>query len=277
RKVEKGEKILAGVINGQGLLTVRVTRSFGESSVARILALVENAAARKAPTEQFLTAFSRYYTPAVVLGAAALAIIPPLVLPGATFATWIYRALVLLVISCPCALVVSIPLGYFGGIGAASRHGILVKGANFVDTLSGLHTVVFDKTGTLTRGVFRVTQVVPYNGFQEDELLAAAAAAEVYSSHPIAKSIRAAYGREIAPERVSAYREIPGHGISAVVDGKRVLAGNHRLMQREGIAHEVSSAAGTGVYVAIDGTFAGYLVISDELKPDAGEAIARLK
>ncbi|GEA18501.1 heavy metal translocating P-type ATPase [Moorella sp. E306M] len=277
RKVEKGEKILAGMINGQGLLTIKVTRPFGESSVARILELVENAAARKAPTEQFITAFSRYYTPAVVLGALALAIIPPLVLPGATFSTWVYRALVLLVISCPCALVVSIPLGYFGGIGAASRQGILVKGANFLDALTGLHTVVFDKTGTLTKGVFRVTQVVPYNGFQEDELLAAAAAAEVYSSHPIAQSIRTAYGQEIDPERIGEYREIPGHGISAVVDGKRVLAGNDRLMHREGIAHEVCNVAGTGVHVAIDGTFAGYIVISDEVKSDARGAINRLK
>ncbi|MDN5327284.1 MAG: Zn2+/Cd2+-exporting ATPase [Moorella sp. (in: firmicutes)] len=277
RKVEKGEPVLAGMINGQGLLTVRVTRPFGESSVARILELVENAAARKAPTEQFITAFSRYYTPAVVLGALALAVIPPLVFPGATFSTWVYRALVLLVISCPCALVVSIPLGYFGGIGAASRQGILVKGANFLDALTGLHTVVFDKTGTLTKGVFRVTQVVPYNGFQEDELLAVAAAAEVYSSHPIAQSIRAAYGQEIDPERIGEYREIPGHGISAMVDGKRVLAGNDRLMHREGIAHEVCNVAGTVIHVAVDGSFAGYIVISDEVKPDAGEAVARLK
>lgn len=277
RKVEKGEKILAGMINGQGLLTVKVTRPFSESSMARILELVENAAARKAPTEQFITAFSRYYTPAVVLGAAALAVIPPLVLPGATFSTWVYRALVLLVISCPCSLVISIPLGYFGGIGAASRQGILVKGANFLDALASLHTVVFDKTGTLTEGVFRATQVVPYNGFQARELLAAAAAAEVYSSHPIAQSIRVAYGEEIDLGRVDKYQEIPGHGISAVVDGKRVLAGNDGLMHREGIAHAVCSVGGTGVHVAIDGTFAGYIVISDEVKPDAREAITRLK
>ncbi|MFZ5923837.1 MAG: heavy metal translocating P-type ATPase, partial [Bacillota bacterium] len=250
---------------------------FRESSVARILELVENAAARKAPTEQFITAFSRYYTPAVVLGAVALAIIPPLVLPGATFFVWVYRALVLLVISCPCALVVSIPLGYFGGIGGASRRGILVKGANFLDALTALHTVVFDKTGTLTQGVFRVTRVVPYNGFSEEELLAAAAAAEVHSNHPIAQSILAAYGREISPDRISEYREIPGHGIRAVVDGKEVLAGNDRLLHRKGIPHEVCNVEGTGVHVVIDGTFAGYIVISDELKPDAREAVARLK
>lgn len=277
RKVEKGEGILAGMVNGQGLLTVKVTRPLAESSVARILDLVEHAAARKAPTEQFITAFSRYYTPAVVLGALALALIPPLVLPGATFATWIYRALVLLVISCPCALVVSIPLGYFGGIGAASRQGVLVKGASFLDALSALHTVVFDKTGTLTRGVFRVSQVVPYNGFSQEELLATAAAAEVYSNHPIAQSIREAYGGEIAPDQVQDYQEIPGHGIQAVVGGRRVLAGNDRLLHREDIPHEICNVAGTGVHVVIDGVFAGYIVIADEVKPDARAAIAGLR
>lgn len=183
----------------------------------------------------------------------------------------------LLVISCPCALVISIPLGYFGGIGGASRCGILVKGANFLDALTSLHTVVFDKTGTLTKGVFRVTRVVPANGFSEAELLAVAAHAEAYSTHPIAQSIRETYGREIPPEAVGAYREIPGYGISAVVGGRRVLAGSERLLHREGIAHEIGDLAGTGVYVAVDGTFAGYLVISDEPKPDAGEAVARLK
>lgn len=277
RKVEKGEPILAGMINGHGLLTVRVTRPFEESSVARILELVENAATRKAPTEQFITAFSRYYTPAVVLGALALAVIPPLVLPEAAFSTWIYRALVLLVISCPCALVVSIPLGYFGGIGSASRRGILVKGASFLDALPALHTVVFDKTGTLTRGVFRVSRVVPYNGFTPKELLYTAAAAELYSNHPIAQSIREAWGSEISPDQVKDYHEIPGHGIRAVVKGRQVLAGNDRLLHREGIVHEVCSVEGTGVHVVIDGTFAGYIVIADEVKPDAGEAVARLK
>lgn len=277
RKVEKGEPILAGMINGHGLLTVRVTRPFEESSVARILELVENAATRKAPTEQFITAFSRYYTPAVVLGALALAVIPPLVLPEAAFSTWIYRALVLLFISCPCALVVSIPLGYFGGIGSASRRGILVKGASFLDALPALHTVVFDKTGTLTRGVFRVSRVVPYNGFTPEELLYTAAAAELYSNHPIAQSIREAWGSEISPDQVKDYHEIPGHGIRAVVKGRQVLAGNDRLLHREGIVHEVCSVEGTGVHVVIDGTFAGYIVIADEVKPDAGEAVARLK
>jgi len=277
RKIEVGEKVLAGMVNTQGLLTVRVTKPYGESSVAHILELVENAAGRKAPTEQFITAFSRYYTPAVVFGALAVAVIPPLVIPGATFSEWIYHALVLLVISCPCALVISVPLAYFGGIGGASRRGILIKGASFMDALAGLHTVVFDKTGTLTRGVFRVTRVVPYNGFSAEELLSLAAHAEAFSTHPIARSIQEAYGWDIPPDVVRGYQEIAGHGISALVAGKRVLAGNDRLMHREGIAHDVCTLEGTGVHVAVDGTFAGYIVISDELKPDAKEAIARLK
>ena len=277
RRVQRGDKVLAGMINGEGLLTVKVVKPYRTSSVARILELVQNAAARKAPTEQFITTFSRYYTPAVVALAAAVAVIPPLVVPGAAFDGWLYRALVLLVISCPCALVLSVPLAYFGGIGGASRRGILVKGANFLDALKDLHTVVFDKTGTLTRGVFRVTRIVPYNGFSEGELLSLAAHAEAFSTHPIARSIREAYGREIPREAVGEYREIAGHGISATVGGKRVLAGNDRLLHREGIAHEVCDLEGTGLHVAVDGTFAGYILISDELKPDAKEAIARLK
>lgn len=277
RKAEAGETVLAGMINGEGVLTVKVTKPFVESSVARILDLVEGAAARKAPTEQFITRFSHYYTPAVVAAAVGSAVIPPLVLEGAVFSEWVYRALVLLVISCPCALVVSIPLGYFGGIGAASRHGILVKGANFLDGLGRLHTVVFDKTGTLTKGVFRVTQVVSCNGFEEEDVLAAAAAAEMHSNHPIARSIREAYGKEVARERVSEYREVPGQGICATVDGKRVLAGNDRLMHEEGIAHTVCKVEGSGVHVAIDGVFAGYIVISDELRADAVSAVTRLK
>ncbi len=277
RRVQRGDKVLAGMINGEGLLTVKVVKPYRTSSAARILELLQNAAARKAPTEQFITTFSRYYTPAVVALAAAVAVIPPLVVPGAAFDRWLYRALVLLVISCPCALVLSVPLAYFGGIGGASRRGVLVKGANFLDALKDLHTVVFDKTGTLTRGVFRVTRIVPYNGFSEGELLSLAAHAEAFSTHPIARSIREAYGREISPEAVGEYREIAGHGVSATVGGKRVLAGNDRLLHREGIAHEVCHLEGTGLHVAVDGTFAGYIVISDELKPDAREAIARLK
>lgn len=277
REVAKGSEILAGTVNGAGLLTVRVTKPFNQSAVARILELVEGAAERKAPTEKFITAFSRYYTPAVVLAALGLAIIPPLLIPGASFASWIYRALVLLVIACPCALVISIPLSYFGGIGAASRQGILVKGANFLDALTSLHTVVFDKTGTLTKGSFEVTNMVPYNGFGAGELLAAAAAAEAHSNHPVAQSIRAAHPETIGAERVGQYQEIPGHGISALVDGKRVLAGNDRLMHREGIAHDVCNLGGTGVHVAVDGAFAGYIIISDQVKPEAARVLNKLR
>ncbi|SMB99403.1 Cd2+/Zn2+-exporting ATPase [Thermanaeromonas toyohensis ToBE] len=278
RKVEKGDQILAGMINGQGLLIIKVTKPFEQSSVARILELVQNAAERKAPTEQLITTFSRYYTPAVVLGALVVAFLPPLIFPEASLKEWVYRALVLLVISCPCALVVSVPLSYFGGLGGASRRGILVKGASFLEALARLHTVVFDKTGTLTRGVFRVTKVVPYNGFREEEVLAAAASAEVYSTHPIAQSIREAYGKEIPLEEVKDFQEIPGHGISAVVEGRRVLAGNDRLLHREGIPHEICNIEeGTGIHVVLDGVYAGYIIISDEIRPDAKEAIFKLK
>jgi len=281
RKVETGEKILSGMINGQGLLTVMVSKPFKDSSVARILELVEKASERKAPTEQFITKFANIYTPIVVGAAALIAIIPPLLIPGATFSEWIYRALILLVISCPCALMVSIPLGYFGGIGAASKNGILVKGANYIDALAELDTVVFDKTGTLTKGVFRVTEIVTKNHITPEEILSAAAGAEIYSNHPIAQSIFAAYkektGKEITNDQVQDYREIAAHGISASVNGHRVLAGNDRLMHQENIVHEDCDVTGTIVYVAIDGVYAGYIVISDELKPDAKEAISRLK
>ncbi len=280
RKVEPGEKILAGMINGQGLLTVKVAKPFKDSSVARILNLVEKANERKAPTEQFITRFSNYYTPAVVGIAALIALVPPLLIPGATFDQWLYRALVLLVISCPCALMVSIPLGYFGGIGGASRNGILVKGANFLDALADLDTVVFDKTGTLTKGVFRVTEIVPRKGFTQEEVLAAAAGAEIYSNHPIADSIRNAAesrGNNFSEEDVQDYKEIPAHGISAKVKGRRILAGNDRLMHKENIDHQDCDVVGTSVYVAIDEVYAGYIIISDELKEDAKETIAGLK
>jgi Cd2+/Zn2+-exporting ATPase len=277
QKVKAGEKVLAGMINTQGLLTVRVSKPYSESSVARILELVENAAGRKAPTEQFITTFARYYTPIVVFGAMAVALVPPLFIAGSTFSEWLYRALVMLVISCPCALVISIPLGYFGGLGAQSRRGILVKGANFLEALTRLHTVVFDKTGTLTEGVFRVKQVVADNGFSEEELLLVTAAAEIHSNHPIAQSILAAYNQEISSDRTGDYREIAGRGILARVDGKEVLVGNDRLMHEKNIEHKVCEVEGTGVHVAVDGVFAGYIVISDEIKEDAAAAIARLK
>lgn len=281
RKAETGGTVLAGMINGEGVLMVKVTKPFMESSAARILELVEGAAAHKARTERFITRFSQYYTPAVVMAALGLAIIPPLIIEKAVFAEWVYRALVLLVISCPCALVVSVPLGYFGGIGAASRHGILVKGANFLDALGRIHSVVFDKTGTLTKGVFRVTDVVPCNGFGEEEVLATAAAAEVHSNHPIARSIREAYretcGKEPSQDVTRDYREVPGRGISAIVGGKRILVGNDRLMHEEEIEHEVCKIEGSGVHVAVNGVFAGYIVISDELRTDAVLAVNRLK
>ena len=277
RKMEAGATILAGMVNGEGLLTVKVTRPYQDSSVARILHLVEEAGERKAPTEQFITVFARYYTPLVVAAAVLIAVVSPLFIPGATFSTWLYRALVLLVISCPCALVVSIPLGYFGGIGGASRHGILIKGANYLDALGNAHTVVFDKTGTLTKGVFRVTEVRPRNGFTPEEVLTAAAWAEVFSNHPIAHSLREAYGREIPVDLVRDYQEIPAHGISAVVAGKHVLAGNDRLMHREAIDHEDCEVQGTIVYVAIEREYAGYIVIADELRDDAKTAVEDLK
>ncbi|MDI3533802.1 MAG: Zn2+/Cd2+-exporting ATPase [Thermosediminibacterales bacterium] len=276
-KVEKGEEVLAGMINTNGLLTVEVTKTFEDSSVAKILDLVENAAGKKAPTEKFITKFSRYYTPAVVIGALALAAIPPIVIPGAAFSDWLYRALILLVISCPCALVVSIPLGYFGGIGAASKKGILVKGANFLDALTDLKTVVFDKTGTLTKGVFKVSEVQPQNGFSENELLKYAAIAEVNSNHPIAKSIIEAYKGDIPNNQIEEYEEISGHGIRAKYDGKIVLAGNDRLLRKENIPYNECDVEGTVVYVAVDGKFAGYIVISDEIKEDSAKAVARLK
>ncbi|MBA2133923.1 heavy metal translocating P-type ATPase [Capillibacterium thermochitinicola] len=277
RKLATGDPILAGMVNGEGLLTVKVTKPYRESSVARILHLVEQAGERKAPTEQFITVFARYYTPLVVAAAVLIAVVPPLLIPGATFNAWLYRALVLLVISCPCALVVSIPLGYFGGIGGASRHGILIKGANYLDALANAHTVVFDKTGTLTKGVFRVTEVTARNGFTPEEVLTAAAWAEVFSNHPIAQSLREAYGRAIPVDQVHDYQEIPAHGISAVVAGKHVLAGNDRLMHREEIDHVDCEVQGTIVYVAIDREYAGYIVIADELKDDAKAAVDGLK
>ncbi len=277
RSVSVGEQVLAGMVNKTGSLTIRVTRRFAESSVARILELVENASAQKAPTEKFITTFARYYTPVVVAGALLVAVVPPLLIQGATFSEWIYRALVLLVISCPCALVISIPLGYFGGIGEASRKGILVKGATYLDALTRLKTVVFDKTGTLTRGVFKVSQVAAEKGFSREELLRLAAEAEAQSNHPIAQSIREAYGQEIDPSAVRNYREIPGHGVRAEVNGRIVMAGNDRLLHREGVEHEVCRAEGTVVHLVVDNRYAGYIVIADEIKKDAAEAVQKLK
>jgi Cd2+/Zn2+-exporting ATPase len=265
------------MINKTGSLMLRVTKKFTESSIARIMELVENAAARKAPPEKFITTFARYYTPVVVAGAVLVAVVPPLLITGATFSEWIYRALILLVISCPCALVISIPLGYFGGIGGASRKGILVKGTNYLDVLTKLKTVVFDKTGTLTKGVFKVSQVVAENGFSQEEILRLAAEAESHSNHPIAQSIREAYGQEIAPSVVKNFQEIPGHGIKAQINGRTVITGNDRLLHNEGIHHEICCTEGTVVNLTVDGQYAGYIVIADEVKEDAAEAVRSLK
>ncbi|WP_373545105.1 heavy metal translocating P-type ATPase [Chamaesiphon sp.] len=277
RTVNVGETVLAGTINQTGVLTVTVTKLFGESSISRILDLVENASAKKAETEKFITKFARRYTPIVVISSLLVALIPPLVIPGATHAEWVYRALVLLVISCPCGLVISIPLGYFGGIGGAAKRGILVKGSTFLDTLSGVKAIAFDKTGTLTKGVFKVTEIVPYNGFKQDDLLRIAAEAEANSNHPIAKSIRTAYNRPIDESSISNYTEIAAHGIQATIEGKLVLAGNDRLMHRENITHDTCDVEGTIVHLAVNRIYAGYIIIADEIKEDAAQAIRDLK
>ncbi|PKM56001.1 MAG: cadmium-translocating P-type ATPase [Firmicutes bacterium HGW-Firmicutes-5] len=277
REVEVGNDVLSGSINKNGLLTIEVTKKFGESTVSKILDLVENASSKKAPTENFITKFARYYTPVVVFAAAALAFIPPLVLPGATFAEWINRALVFLVVSCPCALVISIPLGFFGGIGGASKSGILVKGSNFLEALNNVDTVVFDKTGTLTKGVFNVTKIMAAESILDTELLEYAAYAESYSNHPIALSILKAYGKEIDKSKISNYDEVSGHGIKVTYKEKTILAGNTKLMKKEDIPFEEVQTIGTIVHMAIDGNYAGFIVISDEVKDDSQKAIQDLK
>ncbi|WP_461614610.1 heavy metal translocating P-type ATPase [Clostridium sp. Marseille-QA1073] len=277
RNVEEGNDVLSGFINQNGVITVRVTKEFGESTVSKILDLVQNASNRKAKAENFITKFAKYYTPAVVIIAAALAILPPIIISNATFGEWVYRALVFLVISCPCALVISIPLGFFGGIGTASKHGILIKGSNYLEALNNVETVVFDKTGTLTQGVFNVTEINSLNGFNKDEVLKYAAYAESYSNHPIAVSIVKAYKNEINKDDVNNYEEIAGHGIVVEVEGKRVAAGNNKLMNAEKVKFEETDSVGTVVYVAIDKVYAGSIVIEDTLKEDAIQAIRELK
>jgi len=277
RKVEPGEDVLGGMINKNGLLTVKVNKEYGQSTVAKILELVENASGKKAPTEKFITKFARYYTPVVVYAALAMAVLPPLFLPGATFSEWLYRALIFLVISCPCALVVSIPLGFFGGIGRASRQGILVKGGNYLEALNNVTEIVFDKTGTLTKGEFSVSKVESYNGFKKNEILAKAAYAESHSTHPIAKSILEAYEKNIETDKIDDYQEISGHGIRAVIDDQEVLAGNIKLMNKENIDCQEADEDGTIVYLAIDKKYAGYITITDEIKADTAEAIKGLK
>lgn len=273
RDVGPGETVISGCINQTGLLTVRVSREFGESTVSKILELVETAADKKSHSEAFITRFARFYTPVVVIGAVLLAILPPL-LADQSFSVWIERALIFLVISCPCALVVSVPLSFFGGIGGASKAGILVKGGNYLEALAQMETVVFDKTGTLTKGVFSVREVWSET-VDPQELLRLAAYAEANSSHPIAKSIQKEYGQTIDPALIGAVEELPGRGVRAVIEGKAVLAGNVRLM--EGLLLPEKLPVGTIVHLAVDGVYAGYLLIGDALKEDAARAIARLK
>ncbi len=276
RKIKPNDEVLAGMINQTGLITVKVTRIFGESSISKILEMVENATSKKAETEKFITTFAKYYTPVVVFGALLIAVMPPLLISGATFSDWIYRALVVLVISCPCALVISIPLGYFGGIGGASRRGILVKGSNFLDALTQVKTVVFDKTGTLTKGEFKVSEIVTSNEFNENTILEYAAYAEYNSNHPIAKSILESYNRDFDNSRIGKVEEIPGHGVKAYIDNKVVFAGNDKLLHKGNIEHEKCEIEGTVVHVVIDKKYAGYIVISDNLKDDSIVAIKRL-
>lgn len=277
RQLEAGGEALSGFINTNGVLTVQVTKSYGESTVAKILDLVENASSRKAPTEDFITKFARYYTPAVVFAALALALIPPLVMPGAVFSDWIYRALVFLVVSCPCALVISIPLGFFGGIGGASKRGILVKGGNYLEALNYVETVVFDKTGTLTKGVFEVTDVHANQGYTDAQVLEYAAYAESYSNHPIAVSILKAFDHEVDQSSIENYEEVAGQGIKIRVAGRDILVGNARLMTGHNIQYQAFDIIGTAVHVAVDGQHAGSIVIADQVKEDAAHAIRALK
>ena len=275
REVEPGMEVISGCINQTGILNIQTTKDFGESNGAKILDLVENASDKKGRIENFITRFARYYTPVVVFAALALAILPPLITQQ-PFSTWIYRALTFLVISCPCALVISIPLSFFGGIGGASKIGVLVKGSNYLEALANTEVVVFDKTGTLTKGSFAVSEIHPV-GMEEAQLLELAAYAEDYSNHPISLSIKNAYGEKIDNSRVSDVQEIAGHGVQAVIDGKTILAGNTKLMEKEHIKYTPSSAVGTVVYLACDGKYAGCIVIEDEIKADAPAAIKLLK
>lgn len=281
REVHVGDEIISGCVNLNGLIKIETSKKFGESTVSKILDLVENSSMKKSRSENFITRFAKYYTPAVCIAALALAVLPPLVniIMGnpAVWSKWIIRALTTLVISCPCALVISIPLSFFGGIGGASAKGILVKGSNYLEALSYTKYVVCDKTGTLTKGVFQVTEIHPEGGMSEADLLEKAALVESYSNHPISKSLKEAYGKEIDNNRVTDAKEISGHGVSAVVDGQEVAAGNVKLMKQMNIQAAVPTSVGTEIHVAVDGKYAGYILISDVVKPNAKEAISGLK
>ena len=279
REVTEGSEIISGCVNGSGLLKVRTTKEFDDSTVAKILELVENASSKKAHVENFITKFAKYYTPIVVCAAVVLAFLPPIILGGG-FAEWIQRACIFLVISCPCALVISVPLGFFGGIGAASKQGVLVKGSNYLEALSEMKTIVFDKTGTLTQGEFVVSEVIP-NGWEKEGLLEVAALAEGYSDHPISAALKKAYEEaelgELSMDRVEQAEEIAGHGIKAKIDGRVVYAGNAKLMEEKGVEYEPCTVPGTVVYLAAEKEFLGTIVISDTVKPEAKRAIAQLK
>ncbi|MBU8683471.1 heavy metal translocating P-type ATPase [Bacillus haynesii] len=277
REAAPGAEVLSGFVNKNGVLEVEVDKEYSESTVSKILDLVQNASSRKAKTENFITKFAKYYTPFVVIVALLLAFVPPLIISDAMLSDWVYRALVFLVISCPCALVVSIPLGFFGGIGAASKAGILVKGGNYLEALNDVKYAVFDKTGTLTKGEFAVVKLSPAGRVKEDELLEYAALAEHFSGHPIAESIREAYGKEVQADRIKDYSETAGFGVRAVVDGAVMLAGNAKLMKKAGIQYQEEREIGTVVYVAAGDTFIGSIVIADEIKEDAKRAISALK
>ncbi|WP_320055301.1 heavy metal translocating P-type ATPase [Anaerosalibacter bizertensis] len=276
RSVESGDSVLSGFVNNQGLLTIEVSKEFGESTVSKILDLVENASSKKAPTENFITVFARYYTPVVVISALVIAFIPPLLF-NLNLSDWIYRALIFLVISCPCALVISIPLGFFGGIGGASKTGILIKGGNYLDALNQVDTIVMDKTGTLTKGVFKVTEIEAVEDFTEDEVLEYAAFGEAFSNHPIGKSIIEAYGKDIDNKIIESYREISGKGIKAEINGDEIIVGNRRLFEDEGIFVEDKKSFGTIVYVSKNNKYMGNIIISDEIKEDAKETISQFK
>lgn len=276
RVVQAGDSVLSGYVNNSGLLTIEVLKEFGESTVSKILDLVENASSKKAPTENFITIFARYYTPIVVISAAFIAFIPPLIFK-LSLSEWVYRALIFLVISCPCALVISIPLGFFGGIGGASKSGILIKGGNYLEALNQVDTIVMDKTGTITKGVFKVTEINAKEGFTEDEVIYIAAHGEAFSNHPIGKSIIEAYGRKIDESLLKSYREIPGMGVQVEISGDKIVVGNKKMFESENIEVEDKESFGTIVYVAKNSEYIGYIIISDEIKEDAKHTIMELK
>ncbi|WP_416176598.1 heavy metal translocating P-type ATPase [Clostridium sp.] len=276
KEINVGDSVLSGYINESAVLKVKVSKNFSESTVSKILDMVENASSKKAPTEKFITKFARYYTPAVVILALVIAIFLP-VITGDDFSKWLYRSLEFLVVSCPCAIVISVPLGFFGGIGAASKNGILVKGGNYLEALNDVDTIVFDKTGTLTKGIFKVTDIVPKNGLKRDELLRYAAFAESYTNHPIGRSIVKEYNKNIDKKLIENYREISGKGISATIDGKQILVGNGSFMESNNLAYSKVDSIGTIVHVAVDSNYIGYIVIADEVKKDSKFAIEKLK